>query len=84
MQTKKYSSYAEIELELEILKLKKESNQQKLQESFQKTKDSFNPKNMVAGFFGSYKTLFSNSYGTLLNIAIPFAIKWIVNRKRGN
>ena len=84
METKKYSSYAEIERELEILKLEKEINHQKLLLSFQKTKDSFTPQNIVSGFLGSYKTLFSNSYGTLLNIAIPYVIKWIVNRKRGN
>ena len=84
METKKYSSYDEIESELQILKLEKEINQQKLLLSFQKTRDSFTPKNIVAGFLSSYKTLFSNSYGTLLNIAIPYLIKWIVNKKRGN
>ncbi|HLF50980.1 DUF6327 family protein [Flavobacterium sp.] len=84
MITKKYSSYAEIEMELEILKLEKDINFQKLVLSFHETKESFTPQNIVSGFLGSYKTILSNSYGTILNMAIPFAIKWFLNRKRGN
>jgi hypothetical protein len=38
MEAKKYSSYAEIERDLEILKLQKEINYQKLVLSFQKRK----------------------------------------------
>ena len=83
MITKKYSSYAEIELELEILKLEKDINFHKLVKSFHETKESFTPQNIVSGFLGSYKTILSNSYGTILNMVIPFAIKWFLNRKRG-
>jgi hypothetical protein len=84
MISKKYTSYDEIDRELEILRLEKEINYQKLILTVQKTKESFTPQNLVSGFLGSYKTLFSSSYGTILNIAIPYIIKWIVNRKRGN
>jgi hypothetical protein len=84
MISKKYTSYDEIDRELEILRLKKEINHQKLILTIKKTKESFTPQNLVSGFLGSYKTLFSSSYGTLLNIAIPYIIKWIVNKKRGN
>lgn len=84
MTPKKYSSYAQIESELQILKLEKDINFHKLVLSFHKTKDSFTPQNIVSGFLGSYKTILSDSYGTLLNMAIPYAIKWFLNRKRGN
>lgn len=84
MISKKYTSYDEIDRELEILRLEKEINYQKLILTVQKTKESFTPQNLVSGFLGSYKTLFSSSYGTILNIAIPYIIKWIVNKKRGN
>lgn len=84
MISKKYTSYDEINRELEILRLEKEINHQKLILTIKKTKESFTPQNFVSGFLGSYKTLFSSSYGTLLNIAIPYIIKWIVNKKRGN
>jgi hypothetical protein len=84
METKKYSSYAEIEHELEILKLQKEINLQKLVLSFQKTKESFTPENIVSGFLGSYKSILSDSYTTILEIAIPYIIKWLLKRKRGD
>jgi hypothetical protein len=84
MISKKYTSYDEIDRELEILRLEKEINYQKLILTVQKTKENFTPQNLVSGFLGSYKTLFSSSYGTILNIVIPFIIKWIVNKKRGN
>jgi hypothetical protein len=84
MISKKYTSYGEIDRELEILRLEKEINYQKLILTVQKTKENFTPQNLVSGFLGSYKTLFSSSYGTILNIAIPYIIKWIVNKKRGN
>ena len=84
MISKKYTSYDEIDRELEILRLEKEINYQKLILTVQKTKENITPQNLVSGFLGSYKTLFSSSYGTILNIVIPFIIKWIVNKKRGN
>ncbi|UFH36255.1 DUF6327 family protein [Flavobacterium acetivorans] len=83
MATKKYSSYAQIDRELEILKIEKEISYQKLVLSIQVTKDSFAPKNIARGLLGSFKTSLEGSYGTILNIAIPFILKWITNRKRG-
>lgn len=83
MKPKKYSSYAEIESELEILKLEKEIHFHKLILTIQKTKESFTPQNIIGGILGSYKTIFSNSYGTILNIAIPYIINFLLKRKRG-
>ncbi|SFB08830.1 hypothetical protein SAMN05660845_1534 [Flavobacterium swingsii] len=84
MGTKKYASYAEIERELEILKLEKEINYQKLVLSVQKTKESFTPQNIVSGFLGSYKEIISDSYVTMGKMAIPYIINWLLNRKRGD
>jgi len=50
METKKYSSYASIDHDLEILKLEKEISYQKLVLSIQKTKDTKTPENIVSGF----------------------------------
>ena len=83
MEIKKYSSYAQIEIELEILKLEKELNYQKLVSSVQKTKDSLTLQNMVGGFLGSYKSVLSNSYVTILKTVLPYIISWIINKKRG-
>jgi hypothetical protein len=84
MEPKKYSSYAEIELELEILKLEKELNLQKIKLNVEKTKESLLPKNIIKSFLGDYKSILSNSSGTILNIAIPLLINWFTKRKRGD
>ncbi|MBF4492453.1 hypothetical protein IRZ83_06255 [Flavobacterium sp. JLP] len=84
MEPKKYSSYAEIERDLEILKLQKDINYQKLVLSFQKTKESITPQKIVNGFFSSYKDYFSNNYPKILQSILPFAINWFINKKRGN
>jgi hypothetical protein len=84
METKKYSSYAQIERELEILKLEKEINYQKLAFNFQKTKENLTTKNLVNSFIGSSAKVFSGSYVTIINLIIPYIVKWICNKKRGN
>ena len=43
METKKYTSYAEIERDLEILKLEKEINYNKIKLNFERTKESVLP-----------------------------------------
>ena len=53
MENKKYSSYAAIDSDLEILKLEKQISYQKLVLSIQKTKDSITPENIVSWFFSS-------------------------------
>lgn len=84
MEAKKYSSYAEIERDLEILKLQKEINYQKLVLSFERTKESITPQNIIGGIFSSYKDYFSTSYPKILQSILPFVINWFINKKRGN
>ena len=84
MEAKKYSSYAEIELELEILKLEREINLQKIILDVEKTKESLLPKNIIKSFLGDYKSILSDYSGTILNIVIPLFINWLTKRKRGD
>lgn len=84
METKKYSSYAQIELELEILKVERELNLKRIVLDVEKTKESLLPKNLVKSFLGDYKSILSNYSGTIMNLAIPILINWITKRKRGN
>ncbi len=84
METKKYSSYAQIELELEILKLERELNLKRIVSNVEKTKESLLPKNLINSFFGDYKSILANSSGVLLKIGIPIIINWITKRKRGD
>ncbi|MEC4003549.1 DUF6327 family protein [Flavobacterium sp. SUN052] len=84
MENKKYSSYAEIESELEILKLEKEIHYQKMLLSIDKTKEAILP-SKSASFIGNlYKQVFSGTYGTILRMAIPYLFNWYINRKRGD
>jgi hypothetical protein len=83
MQTKKYSSYAQIDSELEILKLEKEISHQKVILSIKQTKENLSPHHIINNFVGSFKEGFKGSYASILNLLIPIAIKWIINKKRG-
>jgi hypothetical protein len=84
MGAKKYSSYAEIERDLEILKLEKDINYQKLVLSFQKTKESITPQNIAGGIISSYKDYLSKSYPKIIQSIIPLIINWFINKKRGS
>ncbi|MEK8178994.1 DUF6327 family protein [Flavobacterium buctense] len=84
MGTKKYASYAEIEHDLEILKLEKEIHYQKMKLSFEKTKESILPAEPLEGLYTIYKNVFSGTFGMILKMLIPYAISWFINRKRGD
>ncbi len=84
MEAKKYTSYAEIDRDLEMLKIKKQISYQKLVLSFQKTKESITPQNFVSGLFSSAKEYVSDSYPKIIESILPFAINWFINKKRGN
>ena len=83
MEKKKYSSYAEIERDLEILKLEKEINYQKMLLNIDKTKESILPSKSVTLISNVYQKVFTGTFGTLLKMLIPYGINWYLNRKRG-
>ncbi|NRS87908.1 hypothetical protein HNQ02_000818 [Flavobacterium sp. 7E] len=83
MEIKKFTSYDQIDSELEILKLEKEISHQRLVLTFQKTKEALKPKHIVNSFIGSFKSGFTGSYSQIINIVIPFVVKWYINKKRG-
>lgn len=84
METKKYSSYAAIERDLEILKLEKEIHYEKILLSIDKTKESILPSKSVSLLGNLYEKVFLGTYGTILKMIIPYAINWYINRKRGD
>jgi hypothetical protein len=83
MKNKQYTSFEQIDRELEILRIEKEINHQKLLLVVQKTKESLQPLNMVSDLMGSYKASFSNIYTSILEMGIPLIIKLIRRKKRG-
>jgi hypothetical protein len=83
MENKKYSSYAEIDRELEILKLEKEISYQKLVLSVQKTKEGITPENIINGFLDPYKKAIPDQLLSIIKSVVPYIISYFVNRKRG-
>ncbi len=84
METKKYSSYAQIENDLEILKIEKEIHYQKIVLSIDKTKESIVPSKAISFVGNVYENLFSGVTGMIIKTLIPIAISWYKNRKRGD
>ena len=84
MGTKKYSSYAEIDRDLKILKAGREFHYQKILGSIDKTKESFIPPKAVSFVGNIVQKATSGMLGTVLKIAVPFAVNWYINRKRGD
>ena len=84
METKKYSSYQQIEEDLEILKLEREIYYQKTLLSIDKTKESILPSRSISFLGTIYQKVFTGTYGTILKIAIPYVFNWYINRKRGD
>lgn len=82
MRTKKYSSYAQIDRELEILKIEKELSLQKLRFEIQGVKENLEPKNIVRGIIGSYIPIIPGPYGKIIGLVFPF-IKKFIFKKRG-
>ena len=84
METKKYSSYAEINHDLEILKVEKEIHHQKILLSIDKTKECLSPSKTMSFIGNVYENAFSGVTGTIIKTLIPMVINWYINRKRGD
>jgi len=84
MENKKYSSYAEIEMDLEILKLEREIHYEQIVLSIDKTKESIIPFKKINKVLETISNFSSRMYGTILKTVIPVAINWCINRKRGD
>lgn len=74
METKVYTSYAEIDRDLEILKLQKEIDHQKLALSVEKTIDSLTPSSLMQNVLGNVGTL-ATKYDWLSKIVVPLLIR---------
>ncbi|WP_026707965.1 DUF6327 family protein [Flavobacterium frigidarium] len=83
MAHKIYTSYNQIDKELEILNLEKEVSYQRVILSLKNTKESLAPTYLISNVFSSFKTGIRGSYVQILNSAIPLIINWIINKKRG-
>lgn len=80
MSHKKYSSYDEIEHDLDILKLEREIQRQKISLHFEKAKQSLTLPNVVEGYLGFSEKSSTHGIGRIVTWLIPFVLKWF-NRK---
>lgn len=88
MEKKKYSSYAQIDRDLEILKLERDIEYHKLLAEIQEAREGLTPQRMIQSFLGSlpsfsWREVLQQSYGSILNMAIPAIMGWFSKRKRG-
>ena len=81
---KKYSSYDQINADLAMLKLEREIHLQYILLNTEKVKESLEPENLFREVLASLKLKLSNSYGMILQIAIPYLINWLIHKKRGD
>lgn len=82
MEMKRYSSYAEIEQDLEILKLEREVHYRKLVRSVQHTRQSLTPLNLLEGYLRSDAQGPAGIYERILRMIVPGLIRWFFNRKK--
>lgn len=82
MEIKKYSSYAAIDRDLEILKLEKEISYQKLVLSIKDTKNSVTPELIISGFLAPYKKVIPDFFRSILNSVGPYILNYLFNNKR--
>ncbi|OYU81356.1 MAG: hypothetical protein CFE23_04475 [Flavobacterium sp. BFFFF1] len=76
MENKRYSSYEEIDRDLEILKLEKEIQFKKLSQSFGKTKDSLSPGHIIGGSLPKVAVnILSGLSGPIKGMALSFIMK---------
>lgn len=73
MENMVYYSYKEIDRDLEILKLQKEIDYQKLSLSIEKTVEGLSPHSMIQNILGGFSGAITK-YGLLQKIVIPFLI----------
>lgn len=74
---KTYSSYEEINKELEILKVEKDLAYERMNLSFHETKDSFTAKNILGTVPGVALNVLGSLAGPLKNVGIAFLTRKI-------
>ena len=81
MKAKQYSSYIEIETDLQSLKMERELHFQKLKLGVAKTQESLKLGNLIGGYF-RFSQSNTSLIGKALKIALPFIGKYILKRRR--
>lgn len=81
MEKKQYSSYNEIDQDLEVLKLERELHYRKLKRGVDHTIDQLKVGNLIEGYLGFSSRDPMSITGKLIKWASPLVVKFM-NRKR--
>jgi len=77
METKRYSSYAEIDRDLEILKLKREIHLEKMKLGLENVKENLKLGNVVEGYLEFSTTNSPSILSKIVHLAFPFILKFM-------
>ncbi|MGV3612954.1 MAG: DUF6327 family protein [Fluviicola sp.] len=70
-----YSSFEEIELDLQILKIEREIHAQKIKLNLEKTGENLKPINLLEGYIGESNRSTFSMVEQIIKIILNFAIK---------
>lgn len=82
MASKKYSSYKEIDRDLEILRLERQIHLEKVKLSVQKTKENIKLGNLIEGYFDFSKEKTASSIFRIARMAIPTVLEFILGKNK--
>lgn len=80
METKIYTSFEQVDRDIEILKLEREIHYQKLVLHVQKTKENISTRNILSGLF---HVSIPKNIPKVLKYISPWLIQWFFHKKRG-
>jgi len=81
MEFKQYTTFEQIERDLQILKLEREIHHKKIALHVEQTKENLTPRSLLSGLlhFSIPKNL-----GSIIKLFAPILIQWFFNKKRGS
>ncbi len=82
MKNRIYTSFEEIDRELEILKIEKEISYQKIILNGKQIGDFFSGKSILKNSFKTIGSLFTSSSFSIIKMLLPFLFQWYRNKKR--
>lgn len=77
MAAQRYSSYSEIDRDLEILQLERQIHLEKMKMGVQDAKENLKLGNVLEGYLGFSKESTPSIISRVFKIALPFVLKYI-------
>lgn len=81
MEPKKYTSFEQIERDLQILKLEREIHYNKIVLNYEQTKENLTPRSLLSSLL---HFSIPRNLGSIIKIIGPLVIQWFFNKKRGS